>query len=283
MRILILLVFLFPLQSMAETSLWTISKGDSKLFIGGTVHVLGKDDYPLPKEFDQAYQQAQLLVFETDMLALAKPEMQMQLLQRLQYKKGRSLKDDLSKKTYKFLSDYLVSKNLSIEQFNSLKPSMVMVTLLMIELQHLGMASVGVDSYYNKKAQQDGKALGELETIQEHISILENMGKGREDDMILNTINEMKTLSSLMDGMKKAWRKGDTKALSELGVLPMKADFPELYKLLLVDRNNSWIPKIKKLMTTPEIELVLVGALHVVGSEGLISQLKGLGYKVELF
>jgi uncharacterized protein YbaP (TraB family) len=63
----------------------------------------------------------------------------------------------------------------------------------------------------------------------------------------------------------------------------MKTDFPALYQLLLVDRNNIWITKIEALLATPETEFVLVGALHLVANEGVISKLQSLGYTVELY
>ena len=39
--------------------------------------------------------------------------------------------------------------------------------------------------------------------------------------------------------------------------------------------------QIKPMLKSPETELILVGALHLVGTEGLISRLKRAGCKVE--
>ena len=283
MRNLILLCLLIPFHTFAETSLWRVSKGDSELFIGGTIHVLSATDYPLPVEFEQAYKQSHTLVFETDLAAMAQPEVQQQLLQRVMYEKGKTLKDDLSPQTYKTLVDYAASVGLMIELLNQFKPPMVMITLVMAELHRLGMAETGVDNYFNQKALADGKTLGELETVQEQLTMIEYMGKGHEDELILNTIEEMKELPLIMGEMKDAWRSGDMERLEKLGISPMKTDFPDLYRLLLVDRNNAWIPKIEALLATPEIEFVLVGALHLAANEGVISKLRALGYTVELY
>ncbi|MCK5479452.1 MAG: TraB/GumN family protein, partial [Methylococcales bacterium] len=185
--------------------------------------------------------------------------------------------------TYKALVDYAASVGLMIESLNQFKPPMVMITLLMNELHRLGMADTGVDNFFNQKAIADGKSIGELESVQVQLDVIENMGKGHEDEMILSTIAEMKELPLIMDEMKQAWRKGDMKTLEKIGVSEMKTDFPDLYRLLLVERNNAWIPKIEVMLATPEIELVLVGALHLVADEGVITRLRSLGYKVELF
>jgi len=283
MRYLILLCLAIPFHTFAETSLWKVSKGNSVLFIGGTIHVLSANDYPLPEEFSRAYKQAQQIVFETDMKEMAKPEIQQQLFQRMMHNDGKSLKDDIKEETYKALSDYLASTGSSVSRFNQFKPSMVVLNLLMSELQRLGMAGVGVDAYFNKLAILDGKTLGKLETVEVQLSVLENLGKGHEDEMILSTIAEMKELPLIMGEMKKAWRTGDINKLEKIGLSPMKKDYPGLYRLLLVKRNNAWLPKVEALLRTAEVEFVLVGALHLVGREGVISQLRQLGYSVKLF
>jgi uncharacterized protein YbaP (TraB family) len=283
MRKLILLCLLVPFHTFAETSVWRVSNGDSELFIGGTIHVLSATDYPLPVEFEQAYKQSHTIVFETDLTAMTQPEIQQQLLQRVMYKNGKTLKDDLNPQTYQALVDYTASAGLMIESLNHFKPPMVIIALVMAELQRLGMAGTGVDNYFNQKALADGKALGEFESVQEQFAIIENMGKGHEDELILNTIEEMKELPLVMGEMKAAWRSGDIKHLEKLGLSPMKTDFPDLYRLILVDRNNAWVPKIEALLATPEIEFVLVGVLHLVANEGVISKLRALGYGVELY
>jgi len=42
-----------PLQ--ADTSVWKVSKGNRHLYLGGTIHVLSKNDYPLQASFEKAY------------------------------------------------------------------------------------------------------------------------------------------------------------------------------------------------------------------------------------
>ena len=69
MRYLILLCLLTPFHLFAETSLWKISKGDTHLFIGGTIHVLSTADYPLPEEFESAYKKSEVIVFSPPTLS----------------------------------------------------------------------------------------------------------------------------------------------------------------------------------------------------------------------
>ena len=80
--------------------------------------------------------------------------------------------------------------------------------------------------------------------------------------------------------MTLAWRSGDLEALEELAGTPLREQFPRVYQSLLVARNNAWMPQIESMAGSPEIELVLVGALHLAGEDGLLAQLARRGYLI---
>ncbi|MDQ7089931.1 MAG: TraB/GumN family protein [Methylococcales bacterium] len=283
MKYLILLCLLIPLPAISDSSVWRVSKSGNELFIGGTIHVLSPKDYPLPNEFEQAYNQAEILVLETDMDALSNPKIQMQLAKKMRYGDSGSLKNELKAETYQLLTDYLNSQKIPIAVFNSFKPSMVIITLTMLALDNLGMAGTGVDLFFNQKASAENKKRDYLESVEKQISLLENMAKGHEDDLILSTLNDLNELSETMTKLKSAWRKGDLAQLEEMGISSMRHEYPALYRFILVERNNNWIPKLEKLLATTEKELVLVGSLHLVGKEGVLEQLKARGYQVTRF
>ena len=48
-------VQIFSLNAIADTSVWKVSKADNYFYLGGTIHLLSKDDHPLPEEFAEAY------------------------------------------------------------------------------------------------------------------------------------------------------------------------------------------------------------------------------------
>lgn len=283
MRILILLSLLIPAQAFSDTSLWRVSKNGTELFIGGTVHVLGKRDYPLPQEFSQAYAKSQMLVLETDLNSMKKPEMQSRFLQKLMYDKGQSLKNHLKPATYKALEQYLNRLNIPVTTMQQFKPTMVMLTLMMAELQRLDLAESGVDEFFNQKALAEGKPLGQLESVEKQLEVLVNMGEGHEDEVILSTLDDLKNLPGMMKDLKSAWRSGNLAQMEVLGIEPMRKDYPAIYQMLLVERNLNWLPQIEAFLTTPETELILVGAAHLAGKEGLLAQLRQHGYKVEAF
>ncbi|NOQ35721.1 MAG: TraB/GumN family protein, partial [Methylococcaceae bacterium] len=185
--------------------------------------------------------------------------------------------------TYALLKHYLKSRKIPVARLKQFKPPMAMMSLMMLELKRLGMAEIGVDMFFNQKALAENKKRLHLESIEKQLTILENMGKGHADDLVLSTLKDLKKLAAEMDELKNAWRSGDLQQLEEIGIKPFRSEHPSLYQLMLVERNNSWIPMIESLLTTVEKELVLVGFLHLAGQEGLLAQLQTHGYQVTLF
>lgn len=268
-------------SALADTSVWKISKDSRHLYLGGTVHILSSKDYPLPAAYENAYQSSHRLVFETDLARLKSPDFQQSMLQRLTYRNGETLADVLSARSYQNLKVYCDSRNMSIASLTGFKPGLVSIVLLTSELQRLDLSGVGVDEYFHSKAQQDARPTGQLETLDEQLDFLANMGKGREDALIEYTLRDIANLSALMKRLKQAWRNGDMAGLQRVALDPYIEAFPDTIEQLLGLRNDRWMPKIEAMLNTDEIEFVLVGALHLAGERGLLAQLRSLGYRIE--
>lgn len=277
---ILMMAVLIALPTFADSPVWKVSKGDDHLYIGGTVHVLGHKDYPLPKQFAEVYKKSQMLVFETDISEMQSPKNQALMAATMTYQDGSKLKDYLKPATYKALETYLEPLGIPVITFEDYRPGMVSVMLTMMELRKIGILGVGVDQFYNSKALNDNKTIGKLETVEEQLSFLKKMGEGDPDEFILYTLDEMKNLSETFSSLKKAWRTGDNETMVKIAVNPMK-DFPDTYQMLVVDRNKAWVPQIIKMLETKEIEMVLVGALHLVGDDSVLKQLEALGYTVK--
>lgn len=268
----------------ATSSVWQVTdvkNGNNSIYLGGTVHVLTADDYPLPVEFDRAYALADVVVLETDMAKLDSPAFQQTMLSQLSYPKGQDVTQDLSPETYKLLAEFCESRGIGMQVINNFKPSMISLMLTMVELQRFNFTGIGVDKHFYNKAIHDGKTLGQLETAEEQLTFIAGLGKGKEDEYIRYTLEDIKTLPTFMTEMKGAWRNGETQALVELAITPLVDEFPDIYQSLLVQRNNNWLPQIKAMLRNQKTELVLVGALHLVGKDGLLQQLESAGYKVK--
>ena len=209
MRFFITFVALCFSVSSFAASVWEVSKGGNSIYIGGTIHLLSADDYPLPEKFDQAYKKSDSLVFETDIAAMSSVEFQTKAAQMMSFADNKTIYDVLQKETLTALEAHLNKRGLPLAQLANLKPGMLSITLSLIEFQLIGLTSEGVDKFYSDKARADGKVQNWLETPEEQLTFLANMGLGQEDSMIMYTLRDIKSLPSMITQLKDLWRKGD--------------------------------------------------------------------------
>ena len=278
-RILLLLICFLP-TVYAAAPVWQVTSGPYKFFLGGTIHLLRASDYPLPPAFAQAYQQSDTLVFETDIGKSQSDEFRQKMIQAVQLPQGASLEDYLKPQTLAALDQYLRDNGMNIEQFSGMKPSMVSMTLTIMELRKLGAGETGVDAHFFSQAMTDHKPILALESIQQQIDFIASMGQGQEDLMIQQTLEDNRTMLSLFNEMVGNWRIGNEAQLKALFIDPMKDKFAPIYRDLLVNRNNNWMPQLHQMLKTAETELVLVGSAHLVGPEGLLHLLRQAGYRI---
>jgi uncharacterized protein YbaP (TraB family) len=72
--------------------------------------------------------------------------------------------------------------------------------------------------------------------------------------------------------MVAAWRTGDSTAMAKL-LNQATQESPVIYKRLVSDRNQSWVPRIEELLRGNKKAIVIVGAGHLVGSDGVVELL----------
>ena len=261
-------------------SVWQVSNGKHTVYIGGTIHLLSASDYPLPAQYNKAYDQSDVIVFETDIVGMSQPAAQRKFLEAALLSEGQTIADYLSEDTLNELKAYLSAKNIPIANLQTFKPSMLYVTLTIIELQSQGINSQGVDQFYSTRALGDGKQQKWLESIDQQIAFMAAIGEENPDALIDYTLKEMDALPDTMDKIMAAWRNGDMATLNTVGIVPMREYSENLYNVILADRNNSWIPQIEQMLNTEETELVLVGALHLSGPHSVLTQLEKKGFSV---
>jgi uncharacterized protein YbaP (TraB family) len=274
----IILNLILCLPVAADTSIWKVQLHNSVTYIGGTCHILRKSDYPLPEEFVKAYEDSDIIVFETQLEELNNPKTQEMIIKKAIYNDGMSLDKVLSPRTYDFLKKYCEDSGIPVLSLNKLKPSMVVLTLLGLELQKLGINQTGVDNYFHHKATMEGKKIEGLESVNQQIKFVLSMGEGNEDDFIEHSIKDLKKTRQIINELIAAWRQGDEDKLYQLYIVPMKTDYPNLYSTLIAERNREWLSRIKRYLQTSQNEFILVGVGHLVGIDGIIDHLKRSGY-----
>ena len=273
-------LLLLASYTWSQGMVWLVESGEKKLYIGGTIHVLASEDYPLPGVFDKAYIAADSLIFEMDLALQNTPEFQQAMMLALFYQDGQLLNTVLDTSTWQLFMQWCKSNNIRHEQFLSMKPGLVSVTISMTELAKLGVKQQGVDAYYYQKAIADKKPYAGLETMQQQLSFLAAMGNKNPNRLLQATLKEVDEIPVLFPKVKKAWRNNNLKDLDALLVDDMRTKQPEIYQDLLISRNQQWLTLLNAELLDEGVEFVLVGAAHLVGDKGLLAYWKNKGYRV---
>ena len=98
--------------------------------------------------------------------------------------------------------------------------------------------------------------------------------------MLMQTLSDSMDLETVMDEMVDAWRHGDIEFLEDSLLVDMQK-YDELHQVIVVNRNNNWVVKIQELLDDEDDYLVIVGALHLVGDEGVPHLLTERGHAVK--
>lgn len=264
----------------ADSPVWEVSNGDNTLYLAGTLHVLKAEDFPLPTQFKQAYQKADDVYFEVDLNRFNSNEVQNHLASRVAWQDGTTLEDVLSPKVLQRLEDQLDGYGIPLGMIARYKPGPAAITVAMLEMQRLGMSEAGVEDHVLEWVASDNRQVFGLETSEEQIAFLLDMGGSSPDDIIGFTIDDLSGLESQVDIMRKAWRSGDVDEIDRSILQQMRSEYPEIYQQLIVDRNNNWMSEFDAMLADADIEMVLVGIGHIAGPDSLLELLTSRGYSV---
>jgi uncharacterized protein len=273
---------LAPLHAaQSHNFLWKAGGKGAAVYLAGSIHMLSPDFYPLNPAFDNAFKDSDLLVEEIDFGEMIRPESQMQAMMRGLLPSGQTLDKVLSPATLALVTKAAKDLGAPMEALQRFKPWMLALTLEGLELASAGFdPQLGLDKHFYDLAQSGGKAVQGLETVDFQLSRLDGMTAEQQDRMLAQTLKEIDTGKASVAKLTTAWKTGDADGVERLVLGNLKSE-PVLYERLLVERNRNWLPKIEALFARKGNALVLVGAAHLVGPDGLLAMLKAKGYTIE--
>jgi hypothetical protein len=162
-----------------------------------------------------------------------------------------------------------------------MKPWFAAINLIAMKLRALGLdPRRGVDQYLAAEAKRSGKPTSGLETLEFQIGLLDQLSKQNQEAMLRETVTELDLLDRNINEIVRSWVEGDATVLTRL-LLAGMVQFPEIHEKIIVQRNRRWLPEIEKLLQQGSAAMIVVGAAHLVGRDGIIEMLKTKGYSVE--
>ena len=264
--------------------LWKVSDADNSVYLLGSFHLLKQDDYPLPKEIDAAFEDAESLVFEVDPREMTAPETMATIQKYAAYDTGKSLSTVLPKATHDKLGNLMSASGGSVQALEQSEPWMVSLSLVLGITNALGFkADLGMDRHLMARAAEAGKPTAGLETIEDQMRAMDSVPHAEQAQGLEEFLDDPKQAIKQLQDMHDWWRAGDVARLDSEMRAEMARKSPESYRLLDVDRNNAWLPKVEARLKESKADdtLVVVGSLHLLGADGLVEKLRAKGYSVE--
>lgn len=260
--------------------LWKAQGDSNVVYLLGSIHLLRETDYPLPQVMESAFTNSQIAVFEMDMDKANDPAVSLSLLSKATLPDGKTLRDVLPAKVYNSFSNHAVEVGLPSMLYETLKPGMALMMLEAMDLVKLGAnPEYGEDVHFFKLAKDSGRKIIPLETIDFQLGLMLSFSGPDEELYLEKSLDQMDDEKKEFNEMVDAWKAGDSATLEKL-LNEMRTDARAVFKKLVSDRTASWVPRVDELLHGSQNAIVIVGAGHLVGPDGMVELLKKQGFKV---
>ncbi len=275
----LILSFLFAQLWIPDSGaqlLWKVSgqtlTQDSYLL--GTIHLIPESRFYLNPQTEAAFKQCQTLVLEANI----KPSIRemLELASLMVMPDQQELSNLLSESDFLRLKSYCLDslhmKEKKFASYQRIKPFFFSSLLLQ---QSMEEKTTGYETVLMKKGKRKKKKAF-LEEIKEQLAFIDSIPLSVQAQMLMNSLGSEKAEYDALVGL---YLSEDLKGIEALSY-EQDDLFPSFSRLLLVDRNKQWIPRLQVLMSEGAA-FIAVGAAHLPGDFGLIQLLRNEGYTVE--
>jgi uncharacterized protein YbaP (TraB family) len=272
-------------EEASKHFLWKVTGPKGVVYLLGTIHVGKADFYPLPSIIEDSLKKADTLVEEIDISQPAEVAIaQRELTEDGSYANGDTITNHLSEATRSHLAAYVKKGGLPEPAIAHMRPWLVSVMVQRLEMKRMGFdPAYGLDRHFLKEARESHKPVGALEDAESQLKLFSSLSEELQDRLLLSSLVDTEKWPNVVDLLTRAWQSGDTAAMQEV-ITRSTREYPQLRPLmtkLFDDRNTAMTARIERVLRTPESYFVAVGAGHLVGDNGILSQLQRKNFSVE--
>jgi uncharacterized protein YbaP (TraB family) len=267
-------------------AIWKVSDADNSIYLLGSFHALKAEDYPLSAVVLAAYADAERLAFEVAPEELQSPELPAKMQQAAMLAPGQNLQSLLTETAWQQLQVWSRSNPaFPIASLNRMEPWFVAILVVNTQAKSQGFESgLGVDQHFMNAAKPASKPSIGLETASQQIALFDGMPAKAQQQLLQEALdaNASDNIRDL-EKLRHLWKTGDVAGLQRETVERMRHEYPDLYQSVNADRNRAWLPQVQAMLDDEASDdtLVVVGALHLLGEDGLVQLLRKKGYRVE--
>ena len=262
--------------------MWKVSSKTNSAYVLGSVHLGDKSLYPLPGAIENPFKASSVLIVEVDIRNVDPYQMQ-KLMAAAAYPAGDDLFRHISPETRAKLTAYLTPYHLPPEIFSRIRPWALGVSIDTLALIKAGLnPSDGIDMHFLNEA--GNKRVEQLEDAEWQMKLLEDMPESISDQWLSSAIAQAEGSQEHWKKLTRYWSQGDADKMDELltgAEMGGGADEKRYERRLREDRNPHMAERLEKCLHSTDSCFMVVGAAHVIGSEGIVKQLQARGYRVE--
>ncbi|MCL9782126.1 TraB/GumN family protein [Vibrio sp. S4M6] len=272
-RLITLFLVLVGTSTVAEPLYWSAQKGHTTLMILGSVHVGEQSMYPFPKTITKFLKSSNGLIVEADIRKFSPSDLPAPTVKT---------KDVLNRAETGKLKQISKQLGLNTQILEQSPPWATALTLQISQFRQLGLSPLlGVDSSMMALAEKSHVPILGLETVGFQFSLLTGLPDGGKF-LLENTIQQFDKSAEYGQCLIKAWKSGDASVLEDFAQqTSFSKDFDNKF---IYSRNKDWVDKLSSHQFLPKKEgryMVVVGALHLVGKDNVLSLLQRDGFTIK--
>lgn len=259
--------------------IWTMRDADSQVLMVGAVHALPPSVRWRSPWLEEALARADLVVFEVlpsnDVLAAGQTWGEAGAAGRLPA--GRTLEDEVGPALWARVAAVAPDAGLGAAELMHVRPWLASAMLDGGWARRAGYrADLGLDAWVRDRIPPGTEVIA-LDTV--GYEALAGLSASAQRQMLERSVAAIEGRADPA-ALDRAWAAGDTAVLAA-ETARMRAEAPDLYEELVSARSRRWAPTVAGLAERRGVSVVVVGAGHMVGPDGLPALLEARGLEVE--
>ena len=267
-----------PYGPQHPSFLWRVDGGKVPVFVGGTIHLMKPSLYPLNAALRNAYDQTAQLAVEANIAQIDPAEASK--LQKLMVANPEEVDAAVSENLRGHLKSFSTTTGIPLQALLGIQPNMLSADVAVARITALGYTpAAGIDRHFLTRAAADGKPIVELESLAFQMALMTSPSIATQARLLEQTFDELENANGFLEEMVSSWLAGDAEALYEATSAEYAdPEFAEFGRRFLDERNAGMGERIIDLLRGDSATLVLVGAAHFGGPNGILAHLKKEGY-----
>lgn len=259
----------------ADPALWVIKRGQSTIYLFGTIHVLKPGIDWFDDDIKAAFEASDRVVMELPDVDEAAS--QPLVLRLATDQSGVPLTQKLPPADRAAYQAALAKLGIPAAAFDRFEPWFAAVNLGLIPVLKAGYdPAKGADKQLLAAARAAHKRVAGFETLEQQLGYFDTLPEKLQIAYLDQTVKELPKAGETLDKMVGAWAKGDPDALDKSLNEGLRSE-PTLRRVLLTDRNKRWAAVIAEILKSPGTVFIAVGAGHLTGADSVQNQLKRRG------